>query len=116
MQEVKSHQSSLNLVTKLTRNATPFPEKHHASESDFFLSTVKSNLDQAKLKAELRCGVNDSIDLQNAGMDEDECNLINKEDFEEHKQKDKIVTARATPIKANALAKKNLSTARKMTH
>lgn len=48
-------------------------------------------------------------------MEEDECNLINKEDFEEHKQKD-IVTARATPIKANALAKKNLSTARKMSH
>jgi hypothetical protein len=43
---------------------------------------------------------------------DDESNLINKEDFEEGKQKD-IVTARATPIKCNALAKKNLTTARK---
>ena len=41
--------------------------------------------------------------------------MINKEDFEEGKQKD-IVTARATPIKSNALARKNLSTARKLTH
>lgn len=39
--------------------------------------------------------------------------MINKEDFEEGKPKD-IVTARATPIKANALAKKNLTTARKL--
>jgi len=44
--------------------------------------------------------------------EDDECNIINKEDFEENKPKD-IVTARATPIKANALAKKNLTTARK---
>jgi hypothetical protein len=49
------------------------------------------------------------------GMDEDECNLINNTDFEEGKSKD-IVTARATPIKSNALARKNLSTARKLTH
>lgn len=48
-------------------------------------------------------------------MDDDECNLINKEDFEENKQKD-IVTARATPIKSNALARKNLSTARKISN
>lgn len=47
--------------------------------------------------------------------DDDECNLINKDDFEEGKPKD-IVTARATPIKSNALARKNLSTARKLTH
>lgn len=44
--------------------------------------------------------------------EEDESNLINKEDFEEGKPID-IITARATPIKHNALAKKNLSTARK---
>jgi hypothetical protein len=45
--------------------------------------------------------------------DDDECNVNNKEDMDEGKNKD-IVTARATPIKANALAKKNLTTARKM--
>ena len=45
--------------------------------------------------------------------DDDECNVNNKEDMDEGKTKD-IVTARATPIKANALAKKNLTTARKM--
>lgn len=58
MGEAKSHQSSMNIVTKLTRNAlqTPVPERH-ASESDFFMSTVKGNLDQAKLQAELRCGI-----------------------------------------------------------
>ena len=46
-------------------------------------------------------------------LDDDECNVNNKEDMDEGKNKD-IVTARATPIKANALAKKNLTTARKM--
>ena len=54
------------------------------------------------------------LNESNVGED-DECNLINKEDFEEGKSKD-IVTARATPIKSNALARKNLSTARKLTH
>ena len=44
--------------------------------------------------------------------EEDECNLINKDDFDEGKNTD-IVTARATPIKHNALAKKNLTTNRK---
>ncbi len=38
--------------------------------------------------------------------EDDECNLINKDDFDEGKNQD-IVTARATPIKHNALAKKN---------
>lgn len=47
--------------------------------------------------------------------EDDECNLINKDDFDEGKWKD-IVTARATPIKANALARKNLSTARKLSN
>lgn len=56
-----------------------------------------------------------SLDRDAANIDDDECNLINKEDFEENKPKD-IVTARATPIKSNALARKNLSTARKLTH
>lgn len=45
-------------------------------------------------------------------QEEDECNLINKEDFDEGKTLN-IITARATPIKCNALAKKNLSTVRK---
>ena len=54
------------------------------------------------------------LNESNVGED-DECNLFNKEDFEEGKSKD-IVTARATPIKSNALARKNLSTARKLTH
>ena len=44
--------------------------------------------------------------------DDDECNLINKDDFEEGKTKE-IVTARATPVKSNALARKNLSTVKK---
>jgi len=35
--------------------------------------------------------------------------LINKEDFDEGKNKD-IVTARATPVKHNALANKNITT------
>ena len=43
--------------------------------------------------------------------EEDECNLINKEDFEEGKTKD-IVTSRATPIKTNSLVRKNMSTSR----
>jgi hypothetical protein len=50
--------------------------------------------------------------LFNEQQDEDECNLINKEDFEEGKPKE-IVTARATPVKSNALARKNLSTVKK---
>jgi hypothetical protein len=41
--------------------------------------------------------------------DDDESNLINKDDFDERKNKE-IITARATPIKHNALAKKNLNT------
>jgi hypothetical protein len=48
----------------------------------------------------------------NTVNDDDECNLISKEDFEEGKQKD-IVTARATPIKSNSFARKNISTSRK---
>ena len=61
--------------------------------------------------------MHDSVSIDgNAGLDnDDECNFINKEDFEEGKNKE-IVTARATPIKSNALAKKNLTTARKMSH
>jgi hypothetical protein len=88
------------------------------SESDFFKTTLKSNdnVNKAKQHASIRSGINDSESIdKDAGLDEDECNLINKEDFEEGKPKD-IVTARATPIKSNALAKKNLSTARKMSH
>ena len=42
----------------------------------------------------------------------DESNLICKEDFEERKPRD-IITARATPIKPNTLARKNISTTRK---
>jgi len=38
--------------------------------------------------------------------------LINKEDFEEGKTK-AIVTSRDTPIKHNAMARKNMSTTRK---
>jgi hypothetical protein len=38
--------------------------------------------------------------------------LITKEDFDEGKNID-IVTARATPIKSNALARKNSTTVRK---
>lgn len=62
--------------------------------------------------------MNDSCSIDRdglGGMDDDECNLINNTDFEEGKSKD-IVTARATPIKSNALARKNLSTARKLSH
>jgi hypothetical protein len=44
-------------------------------------------------------------------QEEDECNLINKEDFEEGKTKE-IVTSRGTPIKANAMERKNMSTSR----
>jgi hypothetical protein len=40
---------------------------------------------------------------------DDECNLINKEDFEEGKS-NVIVTARATPIKSHSLVRKNMST------
>jgi hypothetical protein len=62
----------------------------------------------------MRYGFDDSNSIERdlAAVEDDECNIINKEDFEEGKTKD-IVTARATPIKANALAKKNLTTARK---
>jgi hypothetical protein len=36
--------------------------------------------------AERRSGLNDSQSIdKDAGLDEDECNLINKEDFEEGK-------------------------------
>ncbi len=74
------------------------------------------SINKAKLQAMLRSGINDSISIdKDAGLDDDECNLICKEDFDEGKAKD-IVTARATPIKSNALAKKNLTTARKMSH
>jgi len=44
--------------------------------------------------------------------EEDESNLINKEDFEEGKTK-AIVTSRDTPVKANGMARKNMSTTRK---
>lgn len=43
--------------------------------------------------------------------EEDECNLINKEDFEEGKPRN-IITSRGTPIKTNALERKNVSTTR----
>jgi hypothetical protein len=52
----------------------------------------------------------DSENLQN--YEEDESNLICKEDFEERKPRD-IITARATPVKANTLSRKNISTTRK---
>jgi hypothetical protein len=52
----------------------------------------------------------DSENLQN--YEEDESNLICKEDFEERKPRD-IITARATPIKSNTLSRKNISTTRK---
>jgi hypothetical protein len=51
-------------------------------------------------------------EVSNSSREEDESNLINKEDFNENKV-NIIITARATPVKTNALAKKNLSTARK---
>jgi hypothetical protein len=44
--------------------------------------------------------------------EEDESNLINKEDFEDGKTK-AIITSRDTPIKSNTMARKNMSTARK---
>lgn len=44
--------------------------------------------------------------------EDDECNLINKDDFDEGKAKE-IITSRATPVKSNALAKKNHSTIKK---
>ena len=72
------------------------------------------NLNKAKNHASIRSGIDDSLAIdKDAGLEEDECNLINKEDFEEGKTTD-IVTARATPIKSNALAKKNMTTARKL--
>jgi hypothetical protein len=78
--------------------------------------TNNDNLNRAKYLASMRSGLDDSASIdKDAGLEEDECNLINKEDFEENKPKD-IVTARATPIKSNALAKKNLTTARKLSH
>jgi hypothetical protein len=46
--------------------------------------------------------------------EEDESNLINKEDFEEGKTK-VIITSRETPIKANEMSRKNMSTTRKHT-
>eukprot|EP00347_Sterkiella_histriomuscorum_P023912 403332956 len=110
-----------------TVTQTPLPERH-CSESEFFMSTMKnqininSNLKDSSLKP-LRANIHHTnqqsnmsrvLNESNIGED-DECNLINKEDFEEGKSKD-IVTARATPIKSNALARKNLSTARKLTH
>lgn len=86
-----------------------------ASESDFFQSTIKNNA-KGKHSSTIRNNLNDSCSIdKDCNVEEDECNLINKEDFEENKPKD-IVTARATPIKSNALARKNLSTARKLTH
>ncbi|CDW77239.1 UNKNOWN [Stylonychia lemnae] len=100
---------------------TPIPERNQTSSSqnDYFMTSVKNN-DKSRLMLHnsiKSSGLNDSrsIDRDFTAMDEDECNLINKDDFEEGKQKD-IVTARATPIKSNALARKNLSTARKLTH
>ena len=107
-----------------TVTQTPLPERH-CSESEFFMSTMKnqininSNIKDSSLKP-LRANIHHTSNMSrvlnesNIG-DDDECNLINKEDFEEGKSKD-IVTARATPIKSNALARKNLSTARKLTH
>ena len=50
-----------------------------------------------------------AIDNINA---EEDFNFFQKEDIDERKPVD-IVTARATPIKSNTLAKKNLSTVRK---
>jgi len=44
--------------------------------------------------------------------EEDESNLINKDDFEEGKTK-AIITLRETPIKPNSMARKNMSTTRK---
>lgn len=38
--------------------------------------------------------------------EEDECNLISKDDFEEGKTKE-IVTSRITPMKHNSLVRKN---------
>ena len=51
-------------------------------------------------------------DGSGGSSEEDESNLINKDDFEEGKTK-AIVTSRDTPIKHNAMARKNVSTARK---
>jgi hypothetical protein len=54
-----------------------------------------------------------SLSAGNLGnTEEDESNLINKEDFEEGKTK-AIITSRETPIKVNAMSRKNMSTTRK---
>lgn len=54
-----------------------------------------------------------SLSAGNLGnTEEDESNLINKEDFEEGKTK-AIITSRETPIKANSMSRKNMSTTRK---
>ena len=66
-----------------------------------------SNIGSVKARehASLRCDQVESFERE-AVIEEDECNLINKDDFEEGKTKE-IVTSRATPINCNALARKN---------
>lgn len=60
---------------------------------------------KAREHASLRCDQVDPL-VRDASIEEDESNLINKDDFEEGKTKE-IVTSRATPIKDNSLARKN---------
>lgn len=50
--------------------------------------------------------------MNDEGNVEDDYDFFQREDIDERKPVD-IITARATPIKPNALAKKNLSTVRK---
>ena len=83
------------------------------SSSDFFINTLKND-QSANNNGPCKSVINNSGNRDSPAED-DECNLINKDDFDEGKWKD-IVTARATPIKANALARKNLSTARKLSN
>jgi hypothetical protein len=82
----RSHHSSTLVFKKQTPIQLHNPQPHHrASEADFFTSNL-SKMEQAKAMAERRSGLNDSQSIdKDAGLDEDECNLINKEDFEEGK-------------------------------
>lgn len=84
------------------------------SESELFVNAFNKDLtNMARHHANMRSSNNESLSIDKDFDDDDECNVMNKEDLDEGKNRD-IVTARATPIKSNALAKKNLTTARKM--
>lgn len=82
------------------------------SENDENLPIYSTNHALLKAKSNQESSNLRILSDENLDQDDDESNFFNKDDIEEGKPKT-IVTARATPVKTNSLARKNHSSVRR---